>query len=80
MRSILRSKGNQAMKFCQLIELLLKPGPRPWSRTLDLDTEKPGPWKSWTQKNWDPEKPGPRKMWETAGCRKKIGRSHSIIY
>ena len=30
----------------------------------------------------DPEKTGPRKIWtwETAGYRKKIVRSHNIIY
>ena len=33
--------------------LLLKPGPRPWIRTL----------KTWTQKNLDPEKSGLRKIW-----------------
>ena len=27
-----------------------------WTRTLDPDSEKPGPWKKWTQKNLDPEK------------------------
>ena len=34
-----------------------------WTRTLDLDSEKPGPWKTLTQKNLDPEKPGPWKIW-----------------
>ena len=54
--------------------LLLKPGPRPWTRTLkNLDSEKPGRWETCTQKNLDPEildpenlgseKPGPRKTW-----------------
>ena len=55
--------------------LLLKPGPGPWTRTLDPDpgpgtwtlNQDPslGPWtldpdpKTWTLKNLDPEKPGP---------------------
>ena len=43
--------------------LLLKPGPRPWTRTLDPDPEKPGPRKTLTQKNLDPENPGLRKTW-----------------
>ena len=34
-----------------------------WTRTLDLDPEKSGPWKTWIQKNLDPEKPGPWKIW-----------------
>ena len=42
--------------------LPLKPGPRPWPRTLKkLDPEKPLPWKTWIQKNLDPGKPAPRK-------------------
>ena len=42
--------------------LLLKPGLRPWTRTLkNLDLEKPGPRKTWTQKDQDPEKPGTSK-------------------
>ena len=32
--------------FRYFIGLLLKPGPRPWTRTLDLDPEKPGPRKT----------------------------------
>ena len=49
--------------------LLLKPGPRPWTRTLkNLGAEKPAPRKIWTLKILDPEnlgseKPGPRKTW-----------------
>ena len=48
--------------------LLLKPEPRPWTRTLDLDPEKHGPRKTWTQKNLDlknlgSEKPGLKKTW-----------------
>ena len=40
--------------------LLLKPGPRPWTRTVkNLDPEKPGLRKTWSLKNLDPEKPGP---------------------
>ena len=27
-----------------------------WTRTPDLDPEKPGPTKTWAQKNLDPEK------------------------
>ena len=60
--------------FMLLKRLHLKPGPRPWTRTLkNLDPEKSGPWKSltWktmTQKKLDPEKsgpekPGPWKIW-----------------
>ena len=41
------------------IWLLLKPGPRPWARTLDPDPEKLGPRKTWTLKNLDLEKHGP---------------------
>ena len=29
-----------------------------WTQDLDLDPEKPGPWKTWTMRNLDPEKPG----------------------
>ena len=56
------------MTFTQITAdfwLLLKPGPRPWTRTLkNLDPEKPGPRKTWTLKTWtlknlDSEKPGP---------------------
>ena len=46
------------------IWLLLKPGPRLWTRTLkSLDPEKPGSWKTWTLKNLSPEKRGPWKKW-----------------
>ena len=45
-------------------QLLVKPGPRPWTLTLDPDPEKPGSWKAW----------------ETVGCKKKIVRLHIIIY
>ena len=39
--------------------LLLKPGPRPWTRTLrNLYPEKPGPSKTCTLKNLYPEKSG----------------------
>ena len=41
--------------------LLLKPGPKPW--TLERNTEKPGPWRTWNLKNLDPEKPGPWRTW-----------------
>ena len=35
--------------------------------------------KTWTQiLDPDPEKPGTRKTWEIAGCRKKIGRPHTV--
>ena len=38
-----------------------KPGP--WTRTLkNLDSEKSGPWKTCTLKKLDPKKPGP---WKT---------------
>ena len=37
--------------------------PKTWAQTLDLDAEKPGPRKTWTQQNLDPEKPGPGKTW-----------------
>ena len=49
--------------------LLLKPAPRPWTRTLkNLDPDKSGPrktltLKTWTLKNLNPEKPGRRKTW-----------------
>ena len=47
----------------QQLWLLLKPGPRPWTRTQkNLDPEKPGTWKTWTLKNLDLKKPGP---WKT---------------
>ena len=39
--------------------LILEPGPRPWTRTLDSDPENPGPRKTWTLEKMDPEKPGP---------------------
>ena len=46
------------------LRLLLKPGPRPWTRTLkNLISEKPRPRKTWILKNLDPEKPGLRKTW-----------------
>ena len=47
------------------VGLLLKPEPRPQTLTLI---------------NLDPEKPKLRKTCETAGYRKKIVRSHNIIY
>ena len=58
--------------------LLLKPRPRPWTRTLqNLDPEKPELRKTWTLKNLDPEKPGLRNTWilknldpEKSGLRK----------
>ena len=34
-----------------------------WTRNLDLDPKKPGPWKTWTLKNLDPKKSGPSKAW-----------------
>ena len=35
-----------------------------WTRILEhVDSEKPGPWKTWTLKNLNPEKPGPWKAW-----------------
>ena len=43
------------------MRLLLKPVPGPWTRTLknlypeNLDSEKPGPRKTWILKNVDPE-------------------------
>ena len=41
-----------------------KPGPRLWNRTLiNLDPEKPGPWKTWTLNNLDPQKHGSWKTW-----------------
>ena len=58
------------------IELLLRPGPRPWTRTLDPG---PGPWTR-TRKNLDPEEPGPWKTWETPGYGKMIRRPHIITY
>ena len=59
-----------------LDRLILKPGFRPWTRTLVPKTEKPGPWKTCPLKNLDPEnldpeKPGSWKTWEAAGCKKK---------
>ena len=46
------------------LRLLLKPGPRPWTRTLkNLNSEKPGPRKTWILKILDPEKLGLRKTW-----------------
>ena len=34
-----------------------------WTQTLDLDAEKPWPWKTWTLKNVYPENRGPWKTW-----------------
>ena len=37
-----------------------------WNQDLDpenLDSEKPGPWKTWNLKNLEPEKPGPWNTW-----------------
>ena len=48
-----------------LHRLLLKPGPGPWTQT---------------QNKLDPENCDSWKTWETAGCKKKIGRPHSVIY
>ena len=73
----------QHNKFCSNKWLLLKPGPRPWTRTLDqdpelgpwtqtlrnLDSEKPGPSKSWTLKNLDPEK---LELWKTWTIKKHV--------
>ena len=64
--------------------LLLKPGPRPWIRTLkNLDPEKPRPWKIWTQKNLDPEKSGLWKSWtmknaENSWMQQKILKDHMV--
>ena len=73
-----------------LHQLLLKPGPRPWTWTQNPNPEKPALWKTWTLKNLDPEKPAPWKHapWNTwimknvtnSWMQKKIGRPHSIIY
>ena len=39
--------------------LLLKPGPRPWTRIQkNLDPKNPGPGKTWILKNLNLEKPG----------------------
>ena len=57
----------------------------------NLNPEKPGAKKTWTQKNLDPEKPGLRKIWalkilnyEKRGkqldAEKRIRRPHGIIY
>ena len=48
--------NNIILTNLNLIWLLLKPGPGPW--TLDPDPEKPGPRKTWTLKNLDSEKHG----------------------
>ena len=34
-----------------------------WTQNLDLDPEKPGPWKTCTLKNLYPKKSGPSKTW-----------------
>ena len=52
----------------QLFQLLLKPGPRLWTLTLDPDLKKPGPKEIFTLKNHNSKKPGRRKRLETAGC------------
>ena len=52
---------------CIFSGLLLKPGPRPWTRTLkNMEPKKPGLRKTWTLENLDAEKPGP---WKT--CTQK---------
>ena len=54
-----------------------------WTRTLDLDSEKPGlkkkmdlgkPWprKTWTLKNLDPKKPGSWKTWNKYRIKKYV--------
>ena len=47
-----------------IIWLLLKPLPRPWTRILDPDPEKPGLLKTWALKNLNSENPG---LWNTRG-------------
>ena len=55
----------------------LKPGPRPWTRTLkNLDPEKPGPWKTWTLKDLNYEKRGK----QLDAKKTKIRRPHGLIY
>ena len=61
---MLKSLSNKVVvqKTCKLATS------KTWTRTLDLDPEKPRPRKTWTLKNLDPEnlgseKPGPRKTW-----------------
>ena len=78
--------GNQKEKAKQ------KATSKTWTQTLkNLDSEKPGPWKTWIQKNLDSEKPVPWKIWtlkildyEKRGkqldAAKKIKRPHGIIY
>ena len=52
-----------------LYRLLLKPGPRPWTWTLESDPAK-----------LDPVKLDSWKTWETVRSKKMIGRPHNIIY
>ena len=53
-----RDSSNSKNEWLPLSGLILKPGPRPWTRTQkNLDPEKPGPRKTWTLKNLGPEKP-----------------------
>ena len=40
-----------------------------WTRTLDPDPEKTGPWKTWSQKNLDPEKYESWKTWNKYGIK-----------
>ena len=45
-----------------------------WTQTLDLEQEKPEPWKIWTLKYLDHKKRG-----KQLDAEKKIGRTHSTF-
>ena len=65
---MLFSKNVSKPNFCgtifMFLQLHVKSGSGPWTRTLknlelkNMDPEKPGPSKLWTLKNMDPEKHG----------------------
>ena len=69
-----------------IIWLLLKPLPKPWTRILDPDPEKPGLRKTWTLKNLGLKK---SELWKSRAMKharkqldaaKKIRRPHGSVY
>ena len=71
MQQIYRATPMQKCDFnnIALHWLILKPGPRHWTWTLDPNPQKQGPWKTWLMRNM-------RNSW----MQKRIGKPQSIIY
>ena len=48
--------SRQKLKYLEKERSFSEATSKTWTRTLDLDPEKPGPLKTWTLKNLDPQK------------------------